>query len=201
MVRQSPRHVPCRRTAQTTWGVRLVIALCGLGPGPTSGGFAAEPAGENAAPVRGRVYVIPLPPGETRPVTLQLEARTSNWDADAEHDGIELRVLPLSESGEVVPLEGLLNVTLSAQKSRVERARESPWAALGTWPQRVRPQDFGTRGAVYRFPFQRVDPTQGRKFAVGQIEATLSTFRAGRLHASSELRMPRFDSLGGLGTP
>ena len=145
---------------------------------------------------RGRLYVIPRLPAEPAVVTLRIEARVTNWDADAASDGLELRLLPLGPSGNVVPVEGHLAVTLIGKRYRGPRG-EGPYAVLGNWSQHVRAADFGPSGPIYRLPFQSVDPGRDRTFSShGLVEAQLSTFRQGRLDAAVPARLRGDDPLG-----
>jgi len=96
-----------------------------------------------------------VPPGRVH--SLAIEATIANWDSDVEVDGLLLHVYPLDADGRVVELSGTLQVDLVGRDiGAIERGQ--PFGRLGRWSKRVRPGDFGSRGAVYRLPFQSVHP-------------------------------------------
>ncbi len=88
---------------------------------------------------------------------LAIDAVVANWDADVEVDGLLIHVYPLDATGTVVPARGMLEVDLTAERLGLVR-RPNPFVGLGRWMRRVRPEDFGGYGAVYRLPFQSVHP-------------------------------------------
>ena len=104
--------------------------------------------------------------------SLEVHAEVANWDRDAAIDGVMLHVRPLNHSGVVVPVGGHLNVKLFGQAFLQaggirDNRRFEAFPSLGEWTQRVRKQDFGADGAVYRFRFRRTHP---------EIHTALSSF-------------------------
>jgi hypothetical protein len=114
-------------------------------------GNARNGNSENRSPTTSET----APSGRVR--SLAIEATIANWDSDVEVDGLLLHVYPLDADGRVVELSGTLQVDLVGRDiGAIERGR--PFGRLGRWSKRVRPGDFGSRGAVYRLPFQSVHP-------------------------------------------
>jgi hypothetical protein len=109
--------------------------------------------------LRGRLYQIPAVPMPERARSLRVLAGAANWDADAEDDGIELVILPLSDSGGVVPVAGQLSVSLLGQKTLRRHVGEDATKPLGRWSRTVRLQDFANGSAVFRLPFRDPNPT------------------------------------------
>jgi len=89
--------------------------------------------------------------------SLAAEARLANWDGDVEADGLVVEIRPLDGQGATVPVRGMLEVNLMAERVGVVK-RAQPFARLGRWTQQVRPADFGAYGAVYRLPFGSIHP-------------------------------------------
>ncbi len=106
----------------------------------------SRPASRHTAPVR----------------SVRVDAFAANWDADVENDGLLVHVDPLGESGEILPVGGMLEVTLIAQRGRrfqdVPHGRGQVIRTLGRWTRRVWPEDVGAAGAVYKLPFQATHP-------------------------------------------
>jgi hypothetical protein len=155
------------------------------------------PTEEPVAPVNGRLYLLPQVAREPRVTTLHIEAAAANWDADAETDGIELRLLPLSAKGEVIPVDGHLSVAVKARLHRTRRNNESPIQRLESWSQRVKSSDFDTWGAVYRLPAPALDDKQAPTFyTFGLAEAQLYAFPHGQFRADAPVRLRPFNPLG-----
>jgi hypothetical protein len=94
---------------------------------------------------------------KTPPVrSLAMAARVANWDGDVEVDGLVLEIGPQDASGNVVPVQGTLEVNLLGW--RVGTSEFQQPVRLGRWTRLVRPSEFGPAGAAYRFPFQSVHP-------------------------------------------
>ncbi len=115
------------------------------------------------------------PPARPRVRSLAVEAVVANWDADVEVDGLLVYVYPLDGTGAVVPARGTLQFDLTGQRDSVFR-RWQLFSTLGRWSRRVRVEDFGVDGAVYRLPFQGVHP-----------EFDLTVAPRGALHARLSL--------------
>jgi hypothetical protein len=89
--------------------------------------------------------------------SLQVAAAVSNWDADAEVDGLEVRVRPISASGSLTPVEGLLQVRLMGQRTN-GADRQRGFGELARWSRSVRSQDFSRDGAICQLPFRTMRP-------------------------------------------
>ena len=93
-----------------------------------------------------------------RPVrSLAVDAWVANWDDDVEVDGLVVQVIPQDDYGSMVPVRGVLEVNLLGERRGALKHRQS-FVGLGRWTRRVRHDDFGPSGAVYRLPFQAVHP-------------------------------------------
>ena len=155
-----------------------------------AGGEIARGGGMQPSAVEARritVVASQAPPLQIR--ALRIEARLANWDADVEDDGLELRIEPLGDFGEIVPVDGLLNVRLAGVLRRLERQRRH-FPEIGHWAQRVRAADFGTDGAIYRLAFQNVHPEFDLDYgSSGQLHAQLSVAGQGNFEAAVPVRM------------
>ncbi|MEX0939686.1 MAG: hypothetical protein WDZ59_17615 [Pirellulales bacterium] len=121
-----------------------------------------------------------LPP---RVAMLQIRASAANWDGDVEQDGIELEVEPLTSGRYRLPVEGTLYVHLLGSLRHREALPD-----LGRWTRRVRESDFVHGVAVYRLPFQAVDPQFDLEVEkLGLVHARLAVPAHGVFDASEEL--------------
>ena len=84
--------------------------------------------------------------------SLAIDVAVANWDADVEVDGLIVDVRPLDADGQVVPVDGTLEVDLIVQRWGVVK-RPQPFIQRGRWTERVRAGDSGPAGARYRLPF------------------------------------------------
>lgn len=96
--------------------------------------------------------------------TLEVDAAVGRWNGNVDVDGLVLRIYPLDENGELVPCDGTLSVELHGDQTGGIRPPQT-FPSLGQWTRRVRPSDFGARGASYRLEFQQVHP----EFAPGLL--------------------------------
>jgi hypothetical protein len=103
----------------------------------------------------------PLAPHDaaTRVVSLDVEACVANWDQDATTDGVELRIVPRTTFGDVVPSAGQITATLTASNRLALQAPEA-FPQLGRWSLHADTNDFGPAGAVYRLPFRGSHPDE-----------------------------------------
>lgn len=121
-------------------------------PGKIAAAGSAEPS-PSIPPFGAAAPTTPDPDPDPDPVrSLAIDAWVANWDADVEVDGLVLEIHPLDSGGALVPVRGVLEVELHA-----ERAGQ-PSARLGRWTRAVRVDDFGSSTAVYRLPFQAIHP-------------------------------------------
>ena len=119
---------------------------------------------------------------------LEIEAGPARWDNYVETDGMLIYIAPKDDYGNVVPVRGTLDVDLIAEHAGVVRLPD-PFSRIGHWSQAVRPEDFGPYGAVYRLPFQDVNPEFSNHLGPhGAIHAILK--RARPRHFRGHRRRP-----------
>jgi len=92
-----------------------------------------------------------------RVASVQVEATLSNWDRDADPDGLFLYVLPLDATGELVPVRGSVSCELLGDAGWFT-TRTAQLVPTERWVRRLQPENFGYRGAGIRLPFDRIDP-------------------------------------------
>jgi hypothetical protein len=127
------------------------------------------------------------PSARPRVRSLAVEAAVANWDADVEVDGLLVHVYPLDGTGAVIPVRGMLQFDLTGQRDGVFRRWQS-FTTLGRWSRRVRLEDFGPRGAVYKLPFQGVHPEFDLKVAPrGALHARLSVAGQGTVETTESM--------------
>lgn len=115
----------------------------------------AREAVEPAAELRPTSWPLPggLPPFLPPTVcSLHTSAQAINWDADAEVDGYEVLLRPLSHAGFVVPVEGTLQATLFGYQRRPDDPVQR-WTELARWQQPLHLSCYGPDGAYVRLPF------------------------------------------------
>ena len=161
----------------------------------------------------------PSPPHRPHRVqSLEIDARIANWDADAEMDGLEIRISPLGPHGTVVPVSGSLRVRLTGQRVRGRRLREGfsetlggihdrhrighhvrgtrsreQFPEIGRWSHPVHPLQFDPYGAVFRLPFRTVQPGLDLEFdPYGQLHAQFTAPMHGSFAASIPVRIRAF---------
>jgi hypothetical protein len=116
--------------------------------------------------------------GSPRVQSLKIDVELANWDQNAEVDGLEIRVYPLTAERNVVPVRGMLTVQLIGQNLTPDLMFEpvgENYSRLDYWSVRLGPADFGSQEAVVRLPFRRMHP----EFEVdirnyGQVNASLN---------------------------
>ena len=97
-----------------------------------------------------------------------------NWDSDVEADGLVVHLRPLDASGDVVPVQGTLEVTLIGWRWGRTHSRQAP-VRLARWTRSVEPADLGPFGVEHRLPFQAVHPEFDLGWAPqGTVHARLS---------------------------
>lgn len=120
---------------------------------------------------------------------LEVDAKPARWNNYVETDGMMICITPRDAQGEVVPVRGALNVELIAEHADVVKS-PYPFRRIGNWSQVVRPEDFGPLGAVYRLPFQDVNPEFSRNLGPhGAIRAILSVPGQGTFEATDDARI------------
>ena len=128
--------------------------------------------------------------------SLTVDATVANWDADVEVDGLLVHVYPLDADGRVIAVRGTLQIDLQGQAATTIIRRQS-FSRLGHWTRPVRIEDFGSGGAVYRLPFQRVNPEfDANLSAYGAVHVRLSVPGQGTFEATeSTLRIRPYSAL------
>lgn len=126
--------------------------------------------------------------------SLRIDAELANWDGDVEVDGLEVRVSPLAGDGRIVAAGGTLSIRLIG-KSPSATSRHA-FQELGRWSKPVRATDFGTWGAVYRFPFRTIHPEFDLDVSpYGLLHARLGVRGDGSFEASVPVRVRVYDPL------
>jgi hypothetical protein len=115
---------------------------------------------------------------------LAIDAEVGPWSDTVEADGLILEIRPLDANGRMTPVHGSLEVDLTGRQMGVSPPPQ-PFFTLGRWTQEVRPEDFGPGGAVYRLPFQNVQPEFDLGVASrGAVHARLSIAGQGTFDAT-----------------
>ena len=135
-----------------------------------SGACAAEPAWPPGLTGTRRLAPAATP---ARVRALEVEARLGKWGPDVDADGLVVEISPLDAQGELVPVQGTVEVELTGQGASQTAGGE--FATLGHWVRCVWPEDFGYRGARCRLPFQAVQPEFDLRWASkGMVHVRLS---------------------------
>ena len=160
--------------------------------------------------------VRPLPEAELRVQSLEMVTSLANWDADAETDGLEVRLQPLAEDGELQPAEGMVSVRLYGRRLGTRQRLETQqrfgfwndgsnpseyhfgrgparYVEIGHWSERIRVAQFTPSGCVVRLPFRRVHPERDLDLALdGLVHADFSVQRR-VVHASAPIELRAFN--------
>lgn len=140
------------------------ISLCGGAPLPTMDPFAL-------------------------PRSLQVATTLANWDTDAENDGLLLRVMPLNGWGQLVPVDGDLDVHLLTETQFATGGRtvtrQDRFQVTERWSVPVQALDFDVNGVTLKLPFRRIRPERDFDLAPeALLTARLRVPSAGALDAS-----------------
>lgn len=129
--------------------------------------------------------------------SLQLITRLANWDNDAEIDGLLVEIRPLDQFGQLVTVNGQLNLKLMGI-SRTLGGHAQPglspveFPELATWTQAVHKADFMPEGAIYRLEFRNFRPERDLSIdPVGTISARLVVPGTGTFAANEGLTVLR----------
>jgi hypothetical protein len=140
---------------------------------------------EPVLPVSNNMQESKLPPVQW----LDIEARPARWDNYVDIDGMSICIAPKDAYGRVVAVRGTLDVDLIAEHAGVDRLPD-PFSRIAHWSQAVRPEDFGPLGAVYKLPFQDVNPEFSNHLGPhGAIHATLSVPGQDTFEATADARI------------
>ncbi len=159
------------------------------------------------------------PPVMPRVRTMEIVPTLANWDRDAEPDGVEVRINPLTSEGQVAAINGIVTVRLVGRRlgtsERLEsrgsmgfwtdgastreympRRGNARYQELGRWSERLQATDATNSGYVLRLPFRNVHPEHDLDVALdGQIDAHLSVTGQGVYDATSPIQLRRFSPL------
>jgi len=139
----------------------------------------ATPAATTSVPA------ISSPPTCPRLEWLSVEAQLGRWSAAVDPQGLVLCVMPIDDRGQILPVDGVLEVDLIGDLVGAIRP-QAPYASIGRWTQRLRPDDFGPQGAVVRLPFQGPRPEfDGRLGTYATVHARLGVAGQGVFEASA----------------
>ncbi|MBM4074437.1 MAG: hypothetical protein FJ267_02180 [Planctomycetes bacterium] len=93
---------------------------------------------------------------------LKIDVVTANWDRDAEVDGLRIRVQPEDLWGQVIPLDGFLDVELIGESCRsigghsIEQYDD--FNTLERWSVPIHAVDFDPTGTLVDLTFRRFHP-------------------------------------------
>jgi len=119
--------------------------------------------------------------------SIAIEAQAANWDADVENDGIVLRLQPLNDLGQIVPVAGLLEVEVIATQPAV-RSYGEPTTRLERWTQVVEPADIGPSGVLYKLPWTGAHPEFDTRIGrTALVHARFSVAGVGVLETTADL--------------
>ena len=93
----------------------------------------------------------------TQVCSLSIDAQVANLNRTVEADGLVLHIYPLDGAGNMIPVDGTLDVELVASVPPGWPLGE-PLPTIGQWSVRLVPQQFGPAGAIVKLPFQGVHP-------------------------------------------
>ncbi|MBS0208307.1 MAG: hypothetical protein JSS27_05070 [Planctomycetes bacterium] len=135
-----------------------------------------------------------IAPEPTLPIaSIAVEAIVANWDADVEADGILLTLYAIDRAGQVVPIDGSIDVELIGE-GQGSTALLRTFPVLGRWVRQVRAGEFGPQSYQYRFDFQTIPPDFDQRLGMfGLVHARLVAPGHGTFDASTNavtLRVP-----------
>jgi hypothetical protein len=97
--------------------------------------------------------------------SVEFDAQLTNWDADAEADGLLLKIRPLDSLGRCVIVEGVVDVdlvgALRRDGSKRPQGRGRERIQLGRWTKQLRAEDAGPSGFVVSLALPSARSDQG----------------------------------------
>ncbi len=94
--------------------------------------------------------------------SLRIETRIASWDRDAAFDGLLVRVQPLDGWGQMVPVDGSVDVELVTETKLTTGGevirRDAPFAITERWSTPIHAVDFDATGVIVKLPFRRYQP-------------------------------------------
>lgn len=148
--------------------------------------------------------------------SLEILPSLANWDRDAETDGLEIRLSPLTRDRRVAAVDGLVTVRLYgrrvASRERLESAspfgfwtnggtvreyavgpRDVRYVELGRWTKRIRAAEFDDLGVTARMPFRTIFPEQDLDLALdGLVDAALRVNGQNIYRATAPIQLRTF---------
>jgi hypothetical protein len=99
---------------------------------------------------------------QRRVQTLYIEAYLAQWDGDPQTDGLRVFVYPLSADGELVPVNGQIDLFLLGEIERATGVVGNPtlpqFRELERNSRLVKTADFANGAAMYQLPFRQFHP-------------------------------------------
>ena len=134
--------------------------------------------------VEWREFIQAARANNTQVCSLSIDAQVANLNRTVEADGLVLHIYPLDGAGNMIPVDGTLDVELIASVPP-GWPRGEPLPSIGHWSFRLIPQQFGPAGAIVKLPFQGVHPEFDLNLGpYGLIHARLSIPGNGSFEAS-----------------
>jgi len=129
-------------------------------------------------------------PRSSRVAAFNMNAHVANWDRDAELDGLIVHLYPVNSYGEIVPVDGKVELRLIGQRYReldwLGRNNREKFPELEHWSKLVRKSDFGPDGAIIKLEFRRIRPEFRPELAQeALLTGSLGVAGQGRFDASA----------------
>jgi hypothetical protein len=145
---------------------------------------SAAPEDRPSIPPRPAAIAAEAAAAPRRVRALSVEAGLGKWGPGVDTDGLVVEISPLDEQGEIVPVQGTVEVDLTSQGA--DPNASEGFATLGHWVESVWPEDFAYRGARRRLPFQAVQPEFDLRWAAkGMVHVRLSVPGEGVFEATA----------------
>ncbi|HZZ73898.1 MAG TPA: hypothetical protein VFE24_16720 [Pirellulales bacterium] len=127
----------------------------------------------------------PPAPVQTRVQSIRLDAQLANFNSTAEADGVVVYVQPIDRHGNLITVEGTLDVELTGVIPN-DFQTTNEFQTIGRWTVVVRPDEIGPNGARFELPFQAVHPEFNLAWAPkGIVHATFSVPGQGSFEAAT----------------
>jgi hypothetical protein len=110
----------------------------------------------------------------TQVCSISIDTHVGHWNRTVESSGMVLHLYPIDGIGQVIPVDGTLDVDLIADV-HPGAPQGTPLPRIARWTVRVCPDQFGPNGAVFKLPFQSYHPDFDLPLGpYGAVHATLS---------------------------
>lgn len=143
---------------------------------------------DGPAPAPGpRFSATPTPTPAPRVVAIQIDAQLANWDADVEHDGVFVTLIPFDANGAVVAVDGTLELDLIGEGPGTT-GRLSTFPSLGRWVKNIRADEITVNGTRVRIEFLAAHPEFDLRLSpYGMIHARFVVAGHGTFEATTDL--------------